>query len=332
MTDPSHQTGSTPNAESAAARPQAAGSETVGPSVEDLVRIMDVASALRREREIAEAQLTIDVEKERIRKRLQETAAITGEAVTAAEIDAAIDVYYGSLHRFEEPARGVKWFLAHAYVRRGAAAAAVGVILVAAAFFWWGFLSPWAPFSGTGRSAILAEQIDAAGARVEAVADDPGVAPQLVRLREEARVLSEQSDADGLGRILAQVESIEERLNAEYSLRIVSRPGEKSGVDSYFVDESGKRLSGYFLIVEEIGTGGERRRRAVTSVETRKSRQVSKWGERVPRSVYEAVKQDKQSDGVLDRDIFARKLRGRLDEDIVLPGVDPAQRAQITEW
>lgn len=60
-------------------------------SMHDMLRIMDVASALRRERETAEAVLDVATAKQKLRERLLATAAAAGEPVTAAEVDAAID-------------------------------------------------------------------------------------------------------------------------------------------------------------------------------------------------------------------------------------------------
>ena len=101
-------------------------------SLAETLRIMDVASVLRREREQAKRALSIDQVQDQLRHRLQAAAEVTGEAVTPAEIDAAIRHYYANLHAFGEPPRNLSWFLAHLYIRRfwvglAMAAAAVGL-------------------------------------------------------------------------------------------------------------------------------------------------------------------------------------------------------------
>jgi hypothetical protein len=67
-------------------------------SLPELIRIMDVATALR--------------------KRLLEAAKVSGEAVTAEQIDAAIEDYYDKLHKFEEPEWSLQVLLAKLYVHR----------------------------------------------------------------------------------------------------------------------------------------------------------------------------------------------------------------------
>lgn len=107
-------------------------------SLAETLRIMDVASALRRERELAKRALDADQVQEQLRARLQAAATVTGEAVTTAEIDAAIDHYYANLHAFREPARNLSWCLAHLYIRRWWLSLALLTFAVAAAV---GFLA-----------------------------------------------------------------------------------------------------------------------------------------------------------------------------------------------
>ena len=87
-------------------------------SLAETMRIMDVASVLRRERELAETALSADQIQTQLRQQLLAAAELTGERVTSAEIDAAIGHYYDNLHAFREPPRNLSWVLAHLYIRR----------------------------------------------------------------------------------------------------------------------------------------------------------------------------------------------------------------------
>ena len=80
---------------------------------------MDVASELRRERQVVERALEVDEVKQHLRERLLNAADVAGEPLTAAEADAAVEQYYANLHAYREPKRSPSWLLAHAYVRRG---------------------------------------------------------------------------------------------------------------------------------------------------------------------------------------------------------------------
>jgi hypothetical protein len=101
-----------------------------------MMHIMDVATVLRRERELAERELDADQLRQQLRRQLLESAQVTGERVTPEEVDAAIQHYYENLHTFRGPPAGVDLVLARLYIRRGrllAAAAlvpAIGLLLV----------------------------------------------------------------------------------------------------------------------------------------------------------------------------------------------------------
>ncbi len=84
----------------------------------EMLRIMDVARALRQEREIAREQFNREEARALLRERLQASTGITGSQVTAAEIEAAIELYFNNLHTYRDPPWGVQVFLAHLYVRR----------------------------------------------------------------------------------------------------------------------------------------------------------------------------------------------------------------------
>lgn len=87
-------------------------------SLPELIRIMDVATALRKEDEVVEEQLNLDQIKVRLRERLLEAAKVSGEPVTAEQIDAAIEDYYDKLHEFEEPEWSLQVLLAKLYAHR----------------------------------------------------------------------------------------------------------------------------------------------------------------------------------------------------------------------
>ena len=119
-------------------------------------------------------------------------------------------------------------------------------------------------------------------------------------------------------------------LNEEYALVIVSRRGEKSGMDRYYTDKSGKKSSGFYLIVEAINLDGNAILMNITNEEDGKSERVTKWGERVPKEVYEKVGRDKKDDGIIQDKTVGNKERGYLApkyENRFL-----IQNGRITHW
>jgi hypothetical protein len=106
-------------------------------SLPELIRIMDVASELRKGQEIVEQQLNLDQIKVRLSERLLEAAKVSGERITAEQIEVAIEDYYDKLHSFEEPEWDWHVLLAHLYVHR-LTIVKWGLAIGAVVGLWWG--------------------------------------------------------------------------------------------------------------------------------------------------------------------------------------------------
>ena len=79
---------------------------------------MDVARELRQQRETAENLFRQQSVRVRLREKLLRTAELSGDRVTEAEIDAAIDQYLGNLHTYQSPKFGFKKFVAYCWIWR----------------------------------------------------------------------------------------------------------------------------------------------------------------------------------------------------------------------
>ncbi len=115
-------------------------------------------------------------------------------------------------------------------------------------------------------------------------------------------------------------------LQQSYTIRIVQGQGEQSGV--FRVPDVNQATRNYYLIVEAVTADGQKLELPVTSEETRQTSKVRKWGIRVPESVYNAVRDDKIDDGIVQNDTVAQKRRGALRPDwqIAVDG------GAITQW
>ena len=326
----------------------------------DMLRIMDVASALRRERETAVSQLDADAAKARLRERLLATAHAAGEPVTPAEVDAAIERYFAQQHVYADPPPSLRRLAAHLWVARvpvlvllglAALATAAGVAAARA------FADPEVPRSTPGLAP--APEPQPAPTPAPAPAPDPAAAAaELARAwqafertvaattkaaaddaaRERVRGIASAGEiAHAGGRLEAllaaqrDLEALAARLAETYAVRIVSRPGEDSGVERR---HSG-RTSGLYLVVEAVDDRGRVLARPIRDAEGGATRTVRKWGEQVSERVWDRIVADKTADGVVDEAEFARKVRGRLDETIVLDDGTgrPLRRGrQITQW
>ena len=122
------------------------------------------------------------------------------------------------------------------------------------------------------------------------------------------------------------LDSLNNRLTAEYSLQIVSGPNARSGV--WRQSEANRNARNYYIIVEAVSPGGKRLSLPITSEEDGKTRKVTSWGLRVPAQVYDRIRRDKQDNGIIDQKQFGAKKRGYLDPDYNFPTTGGA----ITQW
>lgn len=340
-----------------------------------MLRIMDVASALRRERETAEAVLDVATAKQKLRERLLATAAAAGEPVTAAEVDAAIEQYFRQQHEYRDPPAGWGRFWASAWVMRRILLLVGGVlvggtvgILLLVSTMANSFAPPSKPLpkplpkpaattpapqvespvpvpvapdpvpvredaapSQDPALAALWAQFQQDGAAAAILAEDADGKQRVQRLRDRGAAAQAAGSVAQLRAAAGELGTLVARLGEEYSVTIVSRPGEKSGVERY--DDRG-RVSGYYLIVEAVAPDGRVLPRAIKNAETQRIETVTKWGELVGTATWERVVADKQADGVIDDAHFAHKNRGSYEEQTVLQeGGKPLRRGrQITKW
>jgi hypothetical protein len=306
--------------------------------LDELLRIMDVATVLRRERERAAAELDADQARAHLRQRLLEAAQATGEQVTPAEVDVAIERYFDAQHEFREPKPGLATALAHLYVRRVPILVIGALVLGAAAVLWWLFAAASGPFSPSGATerrvaATMARMADHQRA-VLSLGPDADAKAEMERLWQAASAQRERGAVAELDRTARAAAALRAELAEEFTVVVVNRPGARSGVQRRF-DESGK-TSGYYLIVEaRSGDGKVIPRRIANAEENGAIEQVSEWGEQVPREVYDRVAADKRDDGIVDEALFAVKRSGRRGLEMRMRGADGkpiARGRQITRW
>ncbi len=313
-------------------------------SLEEMSRIMDVAASLRKERALVDEQLNIGQIKAKLRERLLEAAKISGDPVTAEEVDAAVRQYYEQLHEFREPSASLATFAAHLWVSRGVVLAMVAAAVAAFATVW-GLLAT-GVLPGKVRNERIAaaaaaqfesqlDQAERTAASIRQLSNDASVDRDVKALVSSARAAANRKDPGSVAEALGKLDLLRQELELDYTLAIASRPGEQSGLDRYFGDEKGTRVSGLYVFVEARDGRGNAVQVPIENRESGRIDFVSRWAEQVPPVVFDRLKADKEADGVLDERTFGVKRRGERTLEVTLPGVDGkplARRGQLTSW
>ena len=113
---------------------------------------------------------------------------------------------------------------------------------------------------------------------------------------------------------------------AEVELRIVDRPGSRSGV---WRTNDGGRTKIYYLVVEAVDPAGRTVPMDIKSVENGRTATVKSFAIHVPQSEYDRVARDKQSDGLVDDREAGEKPAGSLGFKWSIPAMDGQM---ITDW
>lgn len=165
-----------------------------------------------------------------------------------------------------------------------------------------------------------------AHADVLGVANDEAAKQKASALLADGERAIRNGDRAGMSKITAELGTLRDDLTREYTLAIVSRPGETSGV--WRRPPRGSQARNYYLIVEPIAPDGRKLSIPVRNEETGETETVSKFGVRVPQQVYDAVAQDKRDDGIVQRNRVAVKRRGALEPEYQMP----FEGGFITQW
>jgi hypothetical protein len=154
----------------------------------------------------------------------------------------------------------------------------------------------------------------------------PAAREKADRILADGRMAIARGDAAGARQAIDDLEVLRADLRREYILRIVSRPGEPSGI--WRIPQRNPTGRNYYLIVEPVTPDGRILSLPVTSEEDGRTVTASKWGIRVSEDLVEQVRQDKNDDGIVQRNRLGNKRRGYLEIDYLMPVLGGA----ITRW
>lgn len=317
-------------ADTTAGRPAPAGPK--GPPLDDLMLAMDVVDTLRHRESVALRELEQDGRDEGLKEGLRRLYEGQGLAVSDRILDDGIRALKESRFTYERTPPGLPRTLAGLWVRRRVIAAALAVLVVAIVA-WIGWQS-WQQAAAeraveTARIELaetLPAQIAAAGEAAAAEAKTTDARARVAQLQADAAAALARADAAAARVAAAALQRLHGDLARVYDLRIVSRPGEDSGV--YRIPDVNSGARNYYLIVEAVTPDGKLLSLPVTNEEDGRTANVTKWGVRVPQRSYEAVRRDKLDDGILQDAIVAVKPRGALDPVYAMA----VSGGAITEW
>lgn len=300
--------------------------------LDDLMLAMDVVDTLRHEEAVLQREIGREERGDDLMERLRGLYAAQGIAVTDAALRAGIAAL--AERRFAHRRRGSDFGrrLAALWIARGKVglAALVVVAVIGAGIG----VSVWREGEAerarialeTQLGETLPERIEVAYAAATAEAATPQARAQALSLHERATGYLAARDAARATETAAALEALRDTLALSYTLRIVSDPDIPTGV--FRIPDANERARNYYLVVQPIAADGSVLTLPVLSEETNETTRVSVFGVRVPERTFDAVRRDKEDDGIIQKNRLGEKPRGALEVTYDMPVLGGA----ITDW
>jgi len=302
-------------------------------TLDELMIAMDVVDTLRHRDDLVRRELDEEGREAELIARLKQIYHDQGIEVPDHVLADGVKALKESRFVYTPPPRGWKrtlltgWARRDVYGRRtGLAAALLAVVLGGY------YLLEIRPARLAKEQArlelvdILPKALKQAHANAIAVATDPDAKQKADQLLADGERALRDGNRAGAAKSRDELLTLVNDLTREYTLTIVSRPGESTGI--WRQPPGRSKAHNYYLVVEAITPKGERLTLPVRNEETGQTELVTKFGVRVPETVYEAVRRDKSDDGIVQKNRFGIKRRGTLAIDYQMP----FEGGFITKW
>ena len=293
--------------------------------LDELMLAMDVVDTLRHKELMLAREVEADDREQRLLERLREIYTGQGIVVSDDVLKQGVAALQEERFHYAGPVPSFSRSLANLYVTRGRwgkwVTAGVAVVAIGAAAFQFGIRGP-----ELRAEATLPGELQSAYQTVVADTQEPTALTEAQRLLTDGKAQIDHHDFSQAGATVGALNALDGRLLQQYDLKIVQRPGERSGV--YRVPDDNRRARNYYVIVEAVTPRGERLVIPVRSEETGATAPVRKWGLRVDEATYNSVAADKRDDGIIQSDVVGTKRRGVLEPEYSVATTGAA----ITKW
>lgn len=301
--------------------------------LDDVMLAMDVVDTLRHQSDLVARELGAASREAQLIARLKKLYGDQGIDVPDHILKEGVKALEESRFTYTPPPDNWRTRLATLYVRRKSWGRPVAIAIAIVLVVFVGYFAAYRPFTAMQQEAARIELAQTLPDRMDALFEQIYTETKVQAALEQAepwvtrgKAAAARGDRDGALAAIAQLERIHRTLLAEYSLRIVNREGEPTGVWRF--PEATSEATNYYIVVEAIGLDGEPLTLPIESEETGEIEEVDIWAVRVPEVTYESVRADRLDDGIIQRNTMGVKQYGFLEIDYLMPVLGGA----ITQW
>jgi hypothetical protein len=284
---------------------------------------MDVVDTLRHRESLVERELGADDREQQLLERLREIYQSQGIDVPDHVLAEGVRALKEDRFTYAPPRPGFALTLARLYVDRNRWGRWVLWGLAGVAAIWLTYFL----FVSGPRNRLLRElprQLTSLEQNITATSRDDRATDQARRLAREGQQALAAADTAAAERAVADLSKLQDELNQEYELRIVTQGS--TGV--WRVPDLNPQARNYYIIVQAVAPDGRALTLPIVSEEDGRTRNVDQWGLRVDEATYHSVAADKKDDGIIQHNRFGVKRRGHLQPEYLMPTTGGA----ITSW
>jgi hypothetical protein len=320
------------------AAPPVAGSADVASkerpqTLDELMIAMDVVDTLRHREDLVRRELDEEGREAELIERLRKIYRDQGIEVPDRVLLDGVKALKESRFVYTPPRPGWKRSLLTAWARRDLYGRRTGIAagVLAAGLGGYYFLQVRPAQLAEERARIeitetMPKALRQAHTNALAIAADPAAKTKADALLADGERAVRDKNRAAAVKARGELTALADDLAREFTLTIVSRPGESTAVWRRPPGKSQAR--NYYLIVEAIAPDGRKLSLPVRNEETGETQTVTRFGVRVPEEVYEQVRRDKSDDGIVEKNRFGIKRRGTLEVDYQMPFAG----GFITKW
>ena len=294
-------------------------------TLDEVMVAMDVVDTLRHQKDIALRELDREGRRQRLLEKLRDIYKNQGIEVSDAVLQQGIQALEQERFQYKAPESSWRLRLAGIWVSRKRWKKPVGFLTVLGGLFGGVYVA----------TDVLPERAMKAALPVEIGQSINSVIPitrnpELLKSMQSQSELIDQAlaeeDFDEVERLKTNLEREIETIKGEYTIRVVARPGENSGL--WRIPDANENARNYYIVVEAIDQNGKVGKMRILNEETNKIDWVDKWGIRVDERIFNRIAADKSDDGIIQANRVGEKQRGfvRPKYSIETSG------AAITKW
>lgn len=301
--------------------------------LDDVMIAMDVVDTIRHRDDLVRRELNDEAREAELIERLREIYRQQGIEVSDTVLAEGVKALKESRFTYTPQPPSLKRTMFEIWAGRRRygpfAAALAGVVVFAFGYHYFNVTRPAQLAEEQARIEItetLPRSIRQAHADIVKVATDASLKPRADQLLADGEKAIRDKDRTAASKIATEMKRLGDEVAAEYTLTIVSRPGETTGV--WRRPPRGATQRNYYIIVEALTADGRKLRLPIRNEENGETEVVDKFGVRVPQAIFDAVAADKRDDGIVQRNRYGVKRRGTVKVDYLMP----FDGGMITKW